>query len=315
MLRWAVTAGVVLGALFVLTIVGMFAAVVSTPTQASGYDPSGAARNDIPPAYLKLYMQAGEGYGVDWAILAAIGWRETNHGRPNRCPTSSAGARGPMQFMPGTWAGYGEDGDVCDPRDAIPAAARLLKANGAPGDYQRALFAYNPAQWYVDQVLEQAAKYRGALKGGQVVSSESVEAVLTNSRITLTPLQRDDLRSGRIDARIVTLLGWIGRPIRDGGHTITVGSLRSDHSFYTSSGHPSNHGPGRAVDISVVDGQACRGTLAEPCGQLGMEIAAIEGPERPTELIYAEDLDGPLDPRAFADSVDHSDHIHAGHHG
>jgi murein DD-endopeptidase MepM/ murein hydrolase activator NlpD len=72
-----------------------------------------------------------------------------------------------MQFMPGTWAGYGVDGNgdgrksVMDPEDAIPGAARLLSVNGAPANWERALFAYNHADWYVRQVLAQAERYRG----------------------------------------------------------------------------------------------------------------------------------------------------------
>jgi membrane-bound lytic murein transglycosylase B len=62
--------------------------------------------------------------------------------------TSVAGARGPMQFMPGTWEQYGE-GDIEDPRDAIRAAARYLRASGAPKDMDRALFAYNRSDAYV----------------------------------------------------------------------------------------------------------------------------------------------------------------------
>ena len=94
-----------------------------------------------------------------------------------------------MQFLPPTWAvghtigetrvaippvadgrGYASDGngdgmaDIWSPADAIAGAARLLKANGAPHDYRRALFAYNHASWYVDMVLRQAAEYRGALE-------------------------------------------------------------------------------------------------------------------------------------------------------
>ena len=79
-----------------------------------------------------------------------------------------AGAGGPMQFVVGTWASYGVDGNGdgvvsrYDARDAIPAAARYLRASGAPGDWRRALFAYNHAGWYVVDVAERAAAYRGA---------------------------------------------------------------------------------------------------------------------------------------------------------
>jgi membrane-bound lytic murein transglycosylase B len=69
---------------------------------------------------------------------------------------SVAGAQGPMQFIPSTWAIYGHGGNIRDPHDAILAAARLLKANGAPGRYGPALRAYNPSGLYVDAVTRYA---------------------------------------------------------------------------------------------------------------------------------------------------------------
>jgi hypothetical protein len=155
--------------LFVLGAFALFAAVFAI-TGAPRYGDlacasSGAAKSGIPPAYLRLYHDAGTSFGLDWAVLAAIGFIESGHGL-NMGP-SSAGALGPMQFMPGTWTGYQVDGDgdgrkdVMDPADAIPAAARLLKANGAPREWRRAIFAYNHADWYVADVLSQAESYRG----------------------------------------------------------------------------------------------------------------------------------------------------------
>jgi peptidoglycan LD-endopeptidase LytH len=126
---------------------------------------SSTATDDIPAEYLGLYRAAGQASALDWAVLAAIGEVESRHGA-NDGP-SSAGALGPMQFLPGTWALYGTDGDgdgrrdIMDPADAIPAAAALLMANGAPGNWPRAIFAYNHAGWYVQRVLAQAERYRG----------------------------------------------------------------------------------------------------------------------------------------------------------
>jgi cell wall-associated NlpC family hydrolase len=74
-----------------------------------------------------------------------------------------------MQFEPSTWALYGDGGNIMNPDDAIPAAARLLVANGAPGNLQQALLAYNDAGWYVTEVLDQAARY--AAGGAQAVSA------------------------------------------------------------------------------------------------------------------------------------------------
>jgi murein DD-endopeptidase MepM/ murein hydrolase activator NlpD len=104
-----------------------------------------------------LWKGAGAAYGIPWQVLAAINEVESNFGR-NMGP-SSAGAIGWMQFMPSTWERWGLDanGDgVADPwtaEDAIYAAARYLAASGGRDDIGRAVFSYNHAQWYVDEVL------------------------------------------------------------------------------------------------------------------------------------------------------------------
>jgi soluble lytic murein transglycosylase-like protein len=104
-------------------------------------------------ALLGYYKEAEKEFGVPWHYLAAINLVETRMGRIRG--VSSAGAQGPMQFMPGTWAAYGK-GDVNDPRDAILGAARYLKASGAPGDMARALFAYNRHDGYVRGIMAYA---------------------------------------------------------------------------------------------------------------------------------------------------------------
>ena len=141
------------------------------------------ARNDIvarpvepisKKQYRKLYRQSAKkyGFGRDWYILAAVGKVETNHGE-NMGP-SSAGAMGPMQFMPSTWESSGVDGNgdgvanVMDPEDAIPAAAKYLKTGGAPKDWYAALYSYNHADWYVKKVLGVAEGYRRLAKDNRV---------------------------------------------------------------------------------------------------------------------------------------------------
>jgi hypothetical protein len=116
-------------------------------------------------ALMSHYKAAEAEFGVGWYYLAAIHLVETRMGRIRGL--SSAGAQGPMQFMPATWAAYGR-GDVNDDRDAIFGAARYLKASGAPGNMQRALFAYNHSQSYVnalfayaDVLKNDALAYRG----------------------------------------------------------------------------------------------------------------------------------------------------------
>jgi hypothetical protein len=95
------------------------------------------------------YGEAEAASGIPWAYFASIHLVETRLGRIRG--TSSAGAQGPMQFIPETWARYGQ-GDINDNRDAILAAARFLGASGGPGDMSRALFRYNNSNRYVEAV-------------------------------------------------------------------------------------------------------------------------------------------------------------------
>jgi murein DD-endopeptidase MepM/ murein hydrolase activator NlpD len=126
----------------------------------------------IPPAVpqqlsydqlLPIWQAAGQAYGIPWSVLAAINKVESDFGQ-NMGP-SSAGAIGWMQFMPDTWARWGVDasGDgVADPwnaEDAIYGAARYLGATGGAADIRSAVFAYNHAQWYVDEVMQLAQQY------------------------------------------------------------------------------------------------------------------------------------------------------------
>ena len=124
--------------------------------------------------YMKLYKKSAKKYGFkkDWHILAAVGKVESDHGK-NMGP-SSAGAMGPMQFLPSTWKTSGVDGNgdgvanVMDPEDAIPAAAKYLKTGGAPKDWYAALFSYNHADWYVKKVLGVAEGYRRLAEDNRV---------------------------------------------------------------------------------------------------------------------------------------------------
>ena len=175
----AVAATVTLIAAAPLMVVVLFATSPASPAQA-GYDaglggrPSALARQDIPPSYLAWYMSAAQTCpGLPWSVLAGIGKVESNHGR-SRLPgvqsgSNSAGAEGPMQFLPTTFARYAVDADPSslltpyNPADAIYTAARMLCAKGARGGsdagIEQAVFAYNHAWWYVSDVLAWAARY------------------------------------------------------------------------------------------------------------------------------------------------------------
>jgi hypothetical protein len=104
-----------------------------------------------------LYEQADADTGIHWSFLAAINLLETGFGRIDGL--STAGAQGPMQFLPTTWEEV-SDGDINDPNEAIPAAARYLVRRGGPSDMPRALWGYNNSDNYVDAVSRYATLFR-----------------------------------------------------------------------------------------------------------------------------------------------------------
>jgi hypothetical protein len=104
-----------------------------------------------------LYEQAEEATGIGWSFLAAINLIETGFGRIDGL--STAGAQGPMQFLPTTWEEV-SDGDIDDPYDAIPAAARYLVRRGGPDDMHNALWGYNNSDAYVAAVTHYASLFR-----------------------------------------------------------------------------------------------------------------------------------------------------------
>ncbi len=175
----AAISALLLGVLMALSVVAALTGAslgggAETADEAAGDAPSVLAQREIPPQYLRLYEQAARRNDLDWAILAGIGKVECDHGRDpdpscmREGATNAAGAGGPMQFIASTWATYGVDADG-DGRadrwaaaDAIYAAANFLAHAGAPSDYGRAILAYNHAGWYVAEVQEWAARYRGS---------------------------------------------------------------------------------------------------------------------------------------------------------
>jgi Transglycosylase SLT domain len=176
-LKIAAVLGALLGVCCLVLIIAIGSMLGFAPGlfgDAAAASPSATAVADIPPRYLTLYERAGARYGIDWAILAGIGKVECDHGRdPDPSCTregavNSAGAGGPMQFLASTFAQYGVSArgggrpDRWSPADAIFSAANYLRASGAPGDYEKAIFAYNHASWYVQEVEHWASVYRGA---------------------------------------------------------------------------------------------------------------------------------------------------------
>lgn len=149
---------------------------ISGQPLASQPGPDGSVEG-IPQNYFDIYVKSAKPHNLDWAVLGAVGAVESEHG--SNTNDSSAGAQGPMQFMPDTWSSMGMDGngdgtvDVRDPEDAIPAAAQYLVDLGAPEDYDEALQSYNGGAYrgpetaeYAQKVLSKAKEYRAAEKSG-----------------------------------------------------------------------------------------------------------------------------------------------------
>jgi hypothetical protein len=156
----ALTAGVLVLALITLATVlalplGLIIGIGAPP--GNTLPPAFGNPGDIPPDQLAVMRQIDAETGVPWQILAAIAKVESDFGQ-NMGP-SSAGAIGYGQFLPSSWAEFGNGGNPYDYHDAIPAMARYLKTFGAPAQLRQAIFAYNHADWYVDLVLKQARAY------------------------------------------------------------------------------------------------------------------------------------------------------------
>jgi cell wall-associated NlpC family hydrolase len=135
-----------------------------------------------------IWQAAGNAYGIPWTVLAAINKVETNFGQ-NLGP-SSAGAVGWMQFMPSTWARWGIDAngdgraDPNNPIDAIFSAARYLAGCGGQFDITRAVYCYNHATWYVNEVMGLASVY-GRMGGNALFSVGNLQPQISTARTTI----------------------------------------------------------------------------------------------------------------------------------
>lgn len=151
----------VAGGLGVAAILSLAFAISSLSSFSGAAAPGQAVvsahMDEIPSGQLAVMQAAATSCGIPWQILAAVAKVESDFGQ--NMATSSAGAVGYGQFLPSTWAMYGNGGNPYDYHDALPAMARYLCASGAPGDLRAALFAYNHAGWYVNEVLAVAIRY------------------------------------------------------------------------------------------------------------------------------------------------------------
>jgi hypothetical protein len=172
MVKRAVSFAATLGGLMLTTfpVCPVSAEAQLSPTAG----PSAMARSDIPPKYLSYYIGAAKTCpGLPWQVLAGIGSIESDHGRSSapdvHGPVGYGSPEGPMQFEAPTFAYYAVRTDKdspanpYNPKDAIYSAARMLCANGgrSPSGLYQAIYQYNHAGWYVNDVLNRAQRYSG----------------------------------------------------------------------------------------------------------------------------------------------------------
>ncbi len=159
------------------------------------------------PTLLQLWQQAGAAYGIPWQVLAAINKIESNFGR-NMGP-SSAGAVGWMQFMPDTWLRWGLDAsgdriaDPWNPQDGVYAAARYLAAAGGRTDIARAIFAYNHADWYVEDVLSLAQLFRDG--GGAAFTLDRMGQDASQAQLDVEHAKSDLARAIQAQRRLARI--------------------------------------------------------------------------------------------------------------
>lgn len=307
-------AGVAVLVAIVVGIVGL-----APRPQTAQWLPTSTALGDIPEGRLALYQDAAgrrcpasppAAEGLPWPVLAAIGKVETDHGRIRA--VSSAGARGPMQFLPSTWAAFGVDADgdgvanIDSDVDAVHGAANYLCSSGGGRTLtlRDAIFAYNHAQWYVDMVLAKAAEYAQLAASSTTVSADAA-ALAQNPRLILTSPARGDLEAGRLDDRLVALLSALTQR-----HAMYVSVFSTGHSKYVAgTGSVSNHFCGQAADVFQIDGEAVRQSSVAS-RRFTEELAALTGVLRPSEVGSPWADLSPI-PGFFSNAA-HQDHVHIG---
>ena len=303
----------------------------------------------VPPFLLPIYQAAGAQYHIHWQILAAINEAETGFGTNLR--ESSAGAIGWMQFMPATWHRYGIDADgdgkedPWDPVDAIFAAARYLHDAGAESSLPNAIWAYNHAGWYVDQVIDRARTFAGlpdelvaVLTRQGFAATASIKdklgkdsylepdakltmpgqalllddhalrhTVLHDDQIELYGCGRQDIIDNRIDDRVLATLEFLRLSKLDP----TVSALECGHSFLTASGNVSEHSSGDAVDIAAINGTPILGHQGPGSitDDVVRRLLQLQGLMDPHQIITLMTYTGEDNTLALPD---HANHVHVG---
>lgn len=176
-------------------------------------------RFEIPPFLLPIYQACGTEYGIPWTVLAAINRIETAFG--TNLSTSYAGAMGWMQFLDSSWKMFGVDAngdglkDPYNPVDAICAAASYLKIAGYAEDPRKAIFAYNHADWYVNDILEHAAGYAK-------IPAEMISALTGLTEGARFPVAAEADYEGQLSTEQARRKGLASQEVESSAHRRTV---------------------------------------------------------------------------------------------
>ena len=296
------------GVLITLPLVLMILAGGASSTLAatgSAAEPNEAALKDIPPQYLAWYMAAARTCpGLPWAVLAGVGTVESGNGQSDAPGVHSganfAGAEGPMQFEPATFAVYATGPDTplspYDPQDAILTAARMLCADGVRGGTQagieQAIFAYNHASWYVSEVLDWAARYAASVQASAVAQGAISYAEQQLGKPSVWGADGPDAFdcSGLVYAAYASAGVAIGRTTfqwRQDGPVVPLAQIEpGDLLFYAGSDGTATD-PGHVV-MYLGGGQVIQAPeQGQPVQIDPVELAGVIVATRPSELSFA----------------------------
>lgn len=272
-LAWALAC---LAVLVALPVVALLALLSSPPPATVG------AAGGIPAVYAPMYQAAGAAYRIDPFLLAALHKTESDFSRdPTAFTPNSAGALGPLQFLPSTWAGYREawralasrrprsyphmcpaHGCVTDDFDAIAAAAEYLHQLGAERTLDQATF--RALVRYKGTPPASIPYARQTLTLAQQLQSE-------NTTSAGVPIQAG---GGPLIDRLITVAGEIaGERIGycyGGGH---VTPARPSHGSYC---HDANNS---FISGSAYDGLDCSSAVSMLLQQAGVNTATLDSSE------------------------------------
>jgi hypothetical protein len=273
---WVKVAPAAIGLLLLLFLLAAIGGAYLESSRADCLDPDaageGAEMDGLPARAQRFaagYLAAAERFRLGSrgpAILAAVHSVETDFGRLADV-TSSAGAIGHFQFLPSSWRIFGADGDgdgrkdPYDFDDAVMGAAKHLRSSGggdsaSPGFWQRALFGYNHAQWYVEEVLAEAERFGDpgdfAVATSGCGGGEAGPADLHRSIRLYEP------RAYKVLPKGVMALGRAAQPVDERIWPAAIWALREYEMAVTAAREPghASHGDGTSLDLVPANGNS-----------------------------------------------------------